>query len=122
LSRAFEFPGCSDRKSLDSMIRAIEAQTQDLKSTLAGMKDIIQNVEVTKYQRNATSNGGGIEDYQKGIGEVCDLHNVYKSFVECLLQKYGVAANSNEASTWLDDIVTIQISVAFTSFCPYQGR
>jgi hypothetical protein len=57
---------------LDSIIRAVEAQTQDLKSTLAGMKDIIQNVEVTKHQRNATSNGGGIDNYQKGTGDVCD--------------------------------------------------
>ncbi|CAM6102132.1 unnamed protein product [Calypogeia fissa] len=59
-----------DRRSLDSIIRAVEAQTKELKSTLTGMKDIVQNLEVTKYQRPVTnslhSNGVGIEDSPEG--------------------------------------------------------
>ncbi|BBN17945.1 peroxin-14 [Marchantia polymorpha subsp. ruderalis] len=59
-----------DRQRLDNIIRAVEAQTQELKNALAGMKDAALSSEITKYPRSVPvsgqANGFDSLDYWKG--------------------------------------------------------
>ncbi|KAL2614220.1 hypothetical protein R1flu_025912 [Riccia fluitans] len=59
-----------DRQRLDNIIKAVEAQTEELKNALAGMKDAGFNSEVAKYTRSlpvsSQANGFDSIDFWKG--------------------------------------------------------
>ncbi|KAL3698949.1 hypothetical protein R1sor_016971 [Riccia sorocarpa] len=72
-----------DRQRLDNIIKAVEAQTQELKNTLAGMKDTSLGSEVSKYSRSVpvTSqvNGFDSNDSWKGQANGSKLSSADKS-------------------------------------------